>query len=162
MTTHPHVRSVAPRDWLVLAGFVVLSYAVAALGSLATVSNVRGWYASADKPWFTPPNALFGPVWTVLYLLIAVAGWLVWLRRDRGALAWWSTQLALNLLWTPTFFALQWLWPALVVILALDAAVVITILRFRKTRPLAAWLLAPYLAWILFATALNLGIAVLN
>ncbi|RLK61493.1 TspO/MBR family protein [Actinokineospora cianjurensis] len=156
------------KDWLALVGFLVLSYGVAALGSLATLDNVRGWYATADKPWFTPPNWLFGPVWTVLYGLIAVAAWLVWRRRDRepgrvkAALVIWGVQLALNLAWTPAFFALRWLWPAFAVILLLDVAVVATIVRFRQVRPLAAWLLVPYLAWILFASALNAGVAALN
>ncbi|GLZ38602.1 TspO/MBR family protein [Actinokineospora sp. NBRC 105648] len=150
------------KEWLALVGFAVLSYGVAALGSLATLDNVRGWYAVAEKPPYSPPNWLFGPVWTVLYGLIAVAGWLVWRRRDRPALVAWGVQLALNLAWTPTFFALQWLWVGLVVIVALDVAVVVTILRFRRVRPVAAWLLVPYLAWILFATALNAGVAALN
>ncbi|MBM7776413.1 tryptophan-rich sensory protein [Actinokineospora baliensis] len=150
------------KDWLALLGFGVLSYGVAALGSLATLDNVRGWYASADKPWFTPPNWLFGPVWTVLYGLIAVAAWLVWRRGDRSALGIWGVQLALNLAWTPAFFALRWLWPAFAVILLLDVAVVATIVRFRRTHRVAAWLLVPYLAWILFASLLNAGVAALN
>lgn len=161
-------HSTTAKDWLGLLGFAVLSYGVAALGSLATLDDVRGWYATAEKPGFTPPNWLFGPVWTVLYGLIAVSAWLVWLRRDehrarvRGALVVWGVQLVLNLLWTPAFFALQLLWPALVVIVLLDAAVVLTMVRFRAVRPVSAWLLAPYLAWICFATALNLGVALLN
>ncbi|GLW91565.1 tryptophan-rich sensory protein [Actinokineospora globicatena] len=156
------------KDWFALAGFLLLSYAVAGLGSLATIDNVRGWYATADKPWFTPPNWLFGPVWTVLYGLIAVAAWLVWLRREQEprqvkvALAVWAVQLLLNLAWTPTFFGLQWLWAGFVVIVLLDVAVVATIVRFRRVRPVAAWLLAPYLAWILYASLLNAGVAALN
>ncbi|GAA2968355.1 TspO/MBR family protein [Actinokineospora diospyrosa] len=150
------------KDWLALLGFGLLSYGVAALGSLATLDNVRGWYASADKPWFTPPNWLFGPVWTVLYGLIAVAAWLVWRRGDRSALGVWAVQLALNLAWTPTFFALRWLWPAFVVILLLDLAVIATIVRFRRADRVAAWLLVPYLAWILYASLLNAGVAALN
>ncbi len=159
---------IAPKDWLVLLGFGVLCYGVAALGSLATFDSVRGWYSLAEKPPFNPPNWLFGPVWSVLYGLIAVSAWLVWLRRDqhpelvRPALVAWSVQLVLNLAWTPAFFAGQWLWPAFAIILLLDAAVVVTILRFRAVRPVAAWLLAPYLAWILFASLLNASIAVLN
>lgn len=99
------------------------------LGSLATAPSVRGWHADAEKPWFNPPNWLFGPVWTVLYVVMAIAAWLIWLRRaDRtraveGALRVWWAQLAANLAWTPTFFAAQWLWPALAVIVVLAVLV---------------------------------------
>ncbi|WP_035303094.1 TspO/MBR family protein [Actinokineospora inagensis] len=147
------------KDWWALGGFGLLSYGVAALGALATTGNVDGWYASAGKPGFTPPNWLFGPVWTVLYGLIAVAGWVVWRRRDRGGLALWGVQLGLNLIWTPMFFAWRWLWPAFVVIVLLDVAVAATIVRGRRV---VGWLLAPYLGWILFASALNAGVAALN
>lgn len=155
-----------PREWGALVGFGAASAAVAWLGSMATLDNVRGWYAAAEKPGFTPPNWLFGPVWTLLYALIAVSAWLVWLRRrEQGvgaALGWWAAQLALNLAWTPTFFALRWLWPAAVVIVALDAAVVVTMVKFWRVRRVAGALLVPYLAWIAFATALNVSIAALN
>jgi translocator protein len=157
-----------PHRWFVLGGLLLATYGVAALGSLATTSGVDGWYAAADKPFFTPPNWLFGPVWTALYGLVAVAAWLVWVHRDRNrnetsrGLRWWWVQLALNLAWTPVFFALQLLWPALVVILALDVAVAVTAVTFRRVDRLAATLLLPYLGWIAFATALNAGVAALN
>ncbi|PPK64172.1 TspO/MBR family protein [Actinokineospora auranticolor] len=150
------------KDWLVLGGFILLSYAVAALGALATADNVRGWYATADKPAFTPPNWLFGPVWTVLYLLIGIAGWVFWMRRDRLGLWLWAAQLLLNLAWTPAFFALRWLWPAFAVILLLDVAVAVALVRLYRIRKAAALLFAPYLAWILFASLLNAGVASLN
>lgn len=149
-----------PRSPLRLAGFLVAAFAVAALGSLATISNVDGWYADADKPPFNPPNWLFGPVWTILYAAMAVAAWLVW--RRGGDLRLWWIQLAINLAWTPVFFAAELLWPGLVVILAFDVAVAVTMVRFwRVSRPAGA-LFAPYLAWVLFATALNASIAWLN
>ena len=148
------------RSWLVLVGLVAACFAVAAFGGLATAGNVDGWYASADKPGFTPPNWLFGPVWSVLYLLIGVAGWLAW-RRGAPLLVWW-VQLALNLAWTPVFFGAELLWPGLAVIVALDVAVVATIVVFARRSRAAAVLLAPYLGWILFATALNLRLAQLN
>ncbi|WP_198943312.1 TspO/MBR family protein [Actinokineospora bangkokensis] len=157
MTT---LRAPRPRDWAALVGFLVLCFGIAALGALATAGNVDGWYATADKPSFTPPNWLFGPVWTVLYALIAVSGWLV--RHDRPALVAWSVQLVLNLAWSPLFFGLEQLWLGFAVIVALDLAVVWTIAAARRVRPVAAWLLVPYLAWVLFATALNLGLALLN
>lgn len=152
--------STGSRSFLVLLGLLAACFAVAGLGSLATIPNVDGWYADAAQPWFTPPNAVFGPVWTVLYVLIAVSGWLA--HRAGASLVPWWVQLALNLAWTPIFFAAEQLWLGLVVIVALDAAVVWTLARFARASRAAAWLLVPYLAWVLFATALNTGIAVLN
>ncbi|MFB9907927.1 TspO/MBR family protein [Allokutzneria oryzae] len=146
--------------WAPLIGFLVAAYAVAAIGGLSSSAGVSGWYASADRPGFTPPNWLFGPVWTVLYGAMAVAAWLAWLKR--ADLRLWWVQLALNFAWSPVFFAWQQLWLGLVVIVALDVTVAVTAWKFARVSKPAAWLLVPYLAWILYATALNLGIAVLN
>ncbi|GAB3408289.1 tryptophan-rich sensory protein [Schumannella luteola] len=161
-----------------LVVFLAISFAVAALGSLATLQNVQGWYADADKAFWTPPNAVFGPVWTVLYSLMSVAAWLVWLRRDRDgepgrrlarrALGAYVAQLVLNAVWTPVFFGLYpfagpaALWIGLAIIVLLDAAVLVTMLRFWPVRRLAALLLIPYWAWVLYATTLNAALAVLN
>lgn len=165
------------RSIAVLVGFLALSFAVAAGGSLATIANVDGWYAEAEKAPWSPPNSLFGPVWTVLYALMSIAAWLVWREGKegraaagavRGALAIYLGQLALNAIWTPIFFALYptigvaALWIALAVILALDVAVPLTILAFRPISRLAAILLVPYWLWILFATTLNWAAATLN
>lgn len=160
-TTHSRLRSS-----VVLLGFIGTTLAVAALGSLATLDSVDGWYATADKPFFTPPDWLFGPVWTILYLAMAVAAWLLWRTRaghdrTRALVAWW-VQLVLNLAWTPVFFAAELLWPALAVIIALDVAVALTIWRAWRLDRTAAVLLVPYLAWTVFATALNTGVAALN
>lgn len=152
----PRQRAALPA----LGIFLAAAAAVAVLGSLATIGNVDGWYADADKPGFTPPNWLFGPVWTVLYVLMALAAWLVW-RRGGPTATWW-VQLGLNLAWTPVFFGLEQLWLGFVVIVALDVAVLVTLVVFAGFSRVAAWLFVPYLAWTLFATALNLGIAVLN
>ncbi len=160
------------RALLMLLVFLAISFAVAAFGSLSTISNVDGWYADAQKPFWNPPNFLFGPVWTVLYTLMSVAAWLVWLRRDapgaRSALWTYVGQLVLNAVWTPAFFGAYpligpaALWIALGVIVALDVAILLTMLRFWPISRAAAWLLAPYWAWVLFATTLNAGLAVLN
>lgn len=109
---------------------------------------------------------MFGPVWTVLYISIAVAAWLVWRRagwrRGRVALGLWAVQLALNAAWTPAFFGAGKLGPSVAIIAALDAAVVATIAAFaRHSRP-AAGMLTPYLAWVAFATALDIAIWRLN
>jgi len=143
-----------------LVGLLLATFAVAGLGSLATTSGVDGWYQDADKPWFNPPNWLFAPVWTVLYAAMAVAAWLVW--RRGGDLRLWWLQLLLNLAWTPVFFALEQRWAGLVVIVALDIAIALTLRSFWRVSRAAGVLLVPYLAWTLFATALNLAIAALN
>ncbi len=160
------------RAVLMLLVFLAISAAVATFGSLSTIFNVDGWYADAEKPFWNPPNAVFGPVWTLLYTLMSVAAWLVWLRRRqpgaRAALWAYVVQLVLNALWTPVFFGAYpligapALWIALGIILALDVAVLGTLLRFWRLSRRAAWLLVPYWAWVLFATTLNAGLAVLN
>ena len=157
---------------LALIAFLAISLGVAALGALSTIQNVDGWYAHADRAFWTPPNAVFGPIWTVLYTLMSVAAWLVWRERARrgvrAALMAYVVQLVLNSLWTPVFFGLyplagvSALWIALVVILAIDGMVLVTMLRFWKVRRLAALLLIPYWAWVLYATTLNVYIAVKN
>jgi len=160
------------RSALVLVAFLAISFAVAALGSTATAGNVNGWYADADKAPWNPPNWLFGPAWTLLYTLMSVAAWLVWRQRHRldvrRALTVYVVQLVLNGLWTPVFFGLypaigvSALWIALVIILALDVAVLLTMLAFWRVSRVAAWLLVPYWAWVLFATTLNWALAALN
>ena len=159
--THRRRSNVEPREWLALAGFLAASLVVAVLGGLATAGNVDGWYASADKPAWTPPDAVFGPVWSVLYTVMAVAAWLVWRQggwgRQRGPLTLYAVQLLLNLAWTPVFFAAERLTAALVVIVALDLVLVATVAAFWRVRPVAGALLLPYLAWSLFATSLNAG-----
>jgi translocator protein len=161
----PMRRDGAGRAALMLLVFLAISFAVAAFGSLSTITNVDGWYTDAAKPPWNPPNALFGPVWTVLYTLMSVSAWLVWLRRDRPgarrALWTYVAQLVLNAVWTPVFFGAYpligpaALWMALGIILALDIAILLTMLRFWPLNRAAAWLLVPYWAWVLFATTLG-------
>jgi tryptophan-rich sensory protein len=176
MTTQRKATPRRPRidaaDVGMLIAFLAIAYAVAALGVVTTIGAVDGWYARAPHVVWTPPNSAFGPVWTGLYTMIAVAGWLVWLRRRERraavALPLFVVQLVLNSLWTPIFFGAYGLigptalWIALVVILALDLTVAATIAAFWPVSRLAALLLVPYLAWILYASTLNWGDAVLN
>ena len=160
MTTYA-IRSPVVR-WAGLAGFAAAVTAAALLGTLA-VTGTSGEYASLDRPSWAPPSWLFGPVWTVLYATIAVAGWLVWRRAgaDR-VLVPYAAQLALNAAWTPVFFgAGEYGW-ALVVIVALLLALAVTILGFRRVHRVASWLLVPYLLWVSYATALNAAIWYLN
>jgi translocator protein len=154
-----------------LLAFLAASALVAGLGGLATANNVNGWYATADKAPWSPPNWVFGPVWTVLYTAMAVAAWLVWRRRaeeTRPALTAYAVQLVLNLLWTPVFFGLYpvlgtaALWIAFGIIVALAAAVAVTVVYFGPISRTAGLLLLPYLSWIVFAASLNLWAALHN
>lgn len=164
---HPRLRSV-----LMLAAQLGIVAAVAAFGSISTITQVDRWYADADKAPWSPPNALFGPVWTLLYALMATAMWLVWRRRDhagfRRAATLYIVQLVLNAFWTPVFFGLYpvvgvaALWLALAIIVALDVLVLLTMLSFWPMSRAAAWMLVPYWAWVLFATTLNAAAAILN
>lgn len=147
-----------------LAGFLVASLLVAALGGLASAANVTGWYATADKAPWSPPNGVFGPVWTILYTAMALAAWLVWRKRSDGtrqAMVVYAIQLALNLAWTPVFFALYpalgtaALWLGLAIIVALVAAVTVTVLHFGPISRTAGLLLLPYVSWLVFAASLN-------
>jgi tryptophan-rich sensory protein len=159
------------RQLLGLLVFLAASALVAGLGGLATGNNVDGWYATADKAPWSPPNWVFGPVWTVLYTGMAVAAWLVWRRQAEGtrpALTAYAVQLLLNLLWTPAFFGLYpllgttALWIAFGIIVALAVAVSVTIVRFGPISRTAGLLLLPYLSWIVFASSLNLWMALHN
>ena len=165
-------RPSGTRSALVLVAFLAISFAVAAFGSLSTIENVDGWYSTAEKASWNPPNWIFGPVWTLLYTLMSVAAWLVWRQRAarpvKRALALYVIQLMLNAIWTPVFFGAfpliggPALWIALVIIVALDIAVLLTMLAFWPVSKTAAWLLVPYWAWVLFATTLNGALAALN
>ena len=141
--------------------------AVAVLGGYATAPNVPGWYAGLAKPPGTPPNWLFGPVWTLLYGAMIVAVWRILAlpagMPGRGAaLGLFFVQLVLNGAWSWVFFAGRNPLLGLVVISALLVAIALTIRAFRALDGVAVWLLAPYLAWVAYATWLNLGIWWLN
>jgi len=151
--------------WLGLAGWIALCAIAGATGAVASV-NAKEFYAALDQPAWAPPAAVFGPVWTLLYICMAWAAWLVWRERGfaraRGALGLFIAQLALNALWSWLFFAWHRGAYAFVDILALLALIVATVVSFAKIRRLAAWLLAPYLAWVTFATLLNYSVWQLN
>jgi benzodiazapine receptor len=157
-----------PAQVAALAGFVALVSIAAAIGSLATYPNLRPWYDGLRKPPWTPPGWLFGPVWSTLYLLMAVSAWRVWRRDDapagrrREALACWGFQLALNVGWSWLFFGLHRPTLAFVELVALWLAILATIVATAQVDRPAAWMLAPYLLWVTFAGALNGRIALLN
>ena len=154
------------RDALGLAIAVAVCFGVAALGARFSTPAVPGWYATLQKPSWTPPSWLFAPVWTALYLSMAVAVWLVWRRIGLAAaglpVTLFAIQLALNAAWSPVFFGLQMPGPALAVIALLWVAILATVVAFWRAAPIAGWLLLPYLAWVTFAAALNFAIWRLN
>ncbi|SRR5690606_33770482 len=148
--------------WVALLVFSLLVGAVSFVGNLATSSGMA-WFEGLDKPSFQPPDAVFGPVWAGLYLLIIAAGWLVWREVGVSAvLVPWVVQLALNLGWSVVFFGLESPGWAVAEIALLLAAIVWTIVSFWPVHRLAALLLVPYLGWVGFATALTVAIASLN
>ena len=154
------------KDWAALAVLLAMCFGVAFAGSQATTTGVGTWYAKLAKPTWNPPGWVFGPVWTVLYAMMALAAWLVWLRRDRrpvsAAMALFVVQLALNGAWSWVFFHFHRVDLALVNIALLLVMIAATLGAFRKVRPAAAVLLIPYLLWVLFATCLNGAIWSLN
>ncbi len=156
----------ARRDLPMLGVFLLAVIAVSVAGGLITSSSIPGWYETLNKPSWTPPNWAFGPAWTLLYFMMALAAWLVWRQRERvpvraALIAWW-VQLGLNFLWTVLFFGLRQPLPALVEIVLLLAAIAVAIALFHRVRKLAAALLLPYIAWVGFALSLNAGIVALN
>lgn len=140
---------------------------IGALSTPFTVTAIPTWYATLNKPFFSPPNWVFGPVWTILYILMGVALFLIVRqglsnKKIKTASIYFLAQLALNYIWTPIFFALKEPLLALFVIIAMWVLLVLTILKFYPLSKTAAYLLVPYLLWISFATLLNASIVVLN
>ena len=149
---------------LALIALLVLTLAVGAGGGMVTAPNVANWYPTLVKPSFNPPAWLFGPVWTTLYVLMAIAAWRVW--RTQGALSrpllLWLLQLALNFAWSFIFFGAHALLAALIELSILWLALLATLIAFFRVDRLAGWLLVPYLAWVSFAGVLNAAIWRLN
>lgn len=150
-----------PRTVMSLVGFIILVLGGGTAIGFATLPGE--WYASLAKPAFNPPNWIFGPVWSILYVMIAVAGWRLWTNhRDSQSMRIWWAALALNFVWSPTFFGAQQLAAALVVILGLLALIYAFIAKTWNLDRLAAWLFVPYAAWVSFATLLNASLWWLN
>ncbi|TSC88716.1 MAG: tryptophan-rich sensory protein [Microgenomates group bacterium Gr01-1014_5] len=131
------------------------------VGSIVTFNSVTTWYPTLIKPFFNPPSWIFGPVWTMLYFLMGISLYLVW-RKKKADLQWFWIQLVLNALWSIIFFGLKNPLLAFVVIILLWVSIFLTIKSFQKVNKTAAVLLFPYLAWVSFASLLNLFIVVLN
>jgi benzodiazapine receptor len=152
-------------NWFQLLLIVMSTELVGILGSIFS-GNIGQIYASFIKPPLSPPGWLFGIVWPVLYLLMGVAAYCVYrtppsYARKRALMLYW-VQLFVNFLWPIVFFRFELFWVAAAIILLLDALVALTALRFYQIKPVAGYLMIPYLLWILFATYLNIGIAILN
>ena len=155
----------ARRPWWLLVFWLAVAFAVSFAGSIVTVPKVVTWYATLTKPWFTPPDWLFAPVWTVLYAAMALAVWRIGMPNTAvkvRAVILFVVQLALNGIWSPAFFGLESPLLGLVIIVPLAFVLANTMIAFwRLDRPAGA-LLAPYLLWVLYATLLNIGIYALN
>ena len=153
-------------SWAVLGLFAAICLSVAGLGAIFTAGAVRDWYPTLQKPSWNPPAWLFGPVWTILYLMMAIAAWIVWRKRElisvNSSLALFVFQLILNAAWSPLFFGLRNPLAGLLDIVPLWAAILVTLISFWKISPAAGILLVPYWLWVSFATALNYAVWKLN
>lgn len=154
-------------NWFQLGFYTLGSIAVGSLGGIFTASSIKTWYLYIDKPFFTPPSWLFGPVWTLLFAMMGLAFYLVNLYGSKSkelvrAQNIFYVQFALNILWSLLFFGLKQPGVAYLEILVLWYFILLTINSFAKIYKLSSWLLYPYLAWVTFASFLNLGVALLN
>ena len=146
---------------------VLVCQGAAVVGSLFTSPAITGWYASLQKPSFNPPNWVFAPVWTLLFLLMGVSLYLIWSKgleskKVKTAVLVFSIQLVLNIFWSILFFGLQSPLYAFCEIIILWLAILITIITFYKISKPAAYLLLPYILWVSFAAVLNFSILILN
>lgn len=141
--------------------FIILCEATGLIGSFFTFQSLQSWYPLLNKPFFNPPNFIFGPVWTILYLLMGISLFLVW-GNKKVNLNWFWTQLGVNILWSALFFGLKSPLLGLISIVFLWYAIFRTIKVFDKFNKSASYLLYPYLAWVSFATLLNFSILILN
>ena len=152
--------------WIGLALFVVVCLGAGGLGAIATTPEIDGWYTTIEKPTWNPPDDVFGPVWTTLFLMMAIAGWFVWQRagvRDAAmALTLFGVQLVLNVAWSWIFFAAHLPGWAFVEIIILWLAILATTVAFFRSSRSAGWLMLPYLAWVSFASMLNFAIWRMN
>lgn len=154
-------------NYLVLIGSILLAEAVGGIGSFATFSAIPTWYVYLNKPFFSPPNWIFGPVWTTLYALMGISAYLVWrkVQFNKKSLPFWhvyTIQLLLNGIWSFLFFGLKFTGLAFIEILAMWYFIARSIQEANKLDKLATYLLYPYLGWVSFASILNLAIWLLN
>ena len=161
------MKKITIAEWPMLLGSIVLCLLIGFAGGLVTSASVQTWYSTLVKPVFAPPNWLFGPVWTTLYILMGIALFLVLregIKKENVIIAsnYFGLQLFLNFLWSLVFFYFRSITGGFVVILGLWAAIMLTIMRFSKVSREAAWLMVPYITWVTIATALNFSVMQLN
>lgn len=152
--------------WVGLMVFIVVSLGAGGLGAIATTPEIEGWYKTIEKPLWNPPDYVFGPVWTTLFLMMAVAAWIVWkpegFRAATIPLTLFAAQLVLNVAWSWIFFGMHHLGWAFFEIVVLWLAIAATMVAFFRRSNLAGALIVPYLAWVSFASVLNFTIWQLN
>lgn len=149
------------KSWSKLIFSIFLTQSAGAIGTIFTISAIPTWYALLNKPIFSPPNWVFGPVWTILYTLVGISMYLIWINK-KGSLKLFLLHLFLNAIWSPIFFGLKNLGLAFFVIILMDISLLVIIKNFYKVNKIAGYLLIPYLLWISFASLLNLSIWKLN
>jgi tryptophan-rich sensory protein len=153
------------RNWIKLVISIAVPQVVALSGAFFTITGTGSWYQNIAKPSWNPPNWVFGPVWTLLYLLMGIALFIIWKsenRDKRTAIIFWVIQLALNFLWTILFFNQHQILGAFIEMILLWIMILMTIIYFARISKLAAWLMVPYIAWVSFAALLNYAIWQLN
>ncbi|MCA6451033.1 MAG: tryptophan-rich sensory protein [Chitinophagaceae bacterium] len=153
-------------NWQKLAASVLFTVGIGSLGGIFTISEIPGWYAGLQKPSFNPPNWVFGPVWSTLYLMMGISLYLVW-KKPRSvmrnvALLLFMIQFLLNFFWSILFFNQHLIGAALLEIVLMWLFILLTIVWFARLSKTAAWLLVPYLCWVSFATVLTAAIWKLN
>lgn len=152
--------------WIGLVMFIIVCLGAGGLGAIATTPEIEGWYKTIEKPSWNPPDYVFGPVWTTLFVMMAIAAWLVWKPAGFKAaalpLTHFAIQLVLNVAWSWIFFGMHQPGWAFVEIVILWLAIVATTVAFFRCSKIAGWLMVPYLAWVSFASVLNFTIWRLN
>lgn len=152
-------------DFLKLISAIIICELAGVIGSVFTIPAISTWYVTINKPFFTPPNWLFSPVWVTLFFLMGISLYLVWVSKKRGrktAIKIFGIQLALNVIWSVLFFGLRSPLLGFMEIIILWIAILFTVIRFHKISKNAAYLLLPYIIWVTVAAALNLSILLLN
>ncbi|MFH1587715.1 MAG: TspO/MBR family protein [Candidatus Diapherotrites archaeon] len=156
-----------PKELIALVFFILISQMAGIIGSIFTFTSINSWYALLNKPFFSPPNWVFAPVWIILYLFMGIAAFLIWrkgfeLKKVKTALSLFTIQLILNSLWSIIFFGLKNPFLAFLEIIVLWIAIALMIKSFYSIEKKASYLQAPYILWVSFAALLNFSIWFLN
>ena len=152
-------------DLFALAFFLFTCFLLGSVGGMITATSVNTWYPNLEKPFLTPPDWVFAPVWSILYLLVGLSGWLSWRQRAperKKALLIFLIQLGFNLAWPFIFFGARLIGTALIEITVLLIVIIVNIIAFWRIKPLSGLLMLPYALWVAYATVLNVSIWILN